>query len=109
MPSSNVSTSVGTAAPGRNSISAASGDSSVSGNPITSQCASTFASTPTNNGSTFNTSCSSVPSSKSRRNSESSDNSVDSNASTHSTPGAISASRSAPGPTPSGNIEMPIA
>ncbi|KCU94612.1 hypothetical protein KY1_01975 [Salmonella enterica subsp. enterica serovar Cerro str. FSL R8-0235] len=99
MPSSSVSAMIFQPYTSIPSSSATSGESIISGRPVTAQWASTFASTTAGSGTGSSISCSRLPSCRSSRNSRSSASSEASSAATWMMPGAIRAALYICGPT----------
>ncbi len=87
---------------GRPNITPSSGDSSVSGRPVESQCAAIFAAATVSSDNGDSAITSSEPSSKSAWNRRSSASSDASTAATHNTPAATRINNRRSVPTPSG-------
>jgi len=103
VPSSRLAIRTGIAGVGIFSSSASNGDNSSKGNPLSNQCTSTFASTISGKDCPLRTNCSRVPSAKSASNKAPNESNTANSALTQITPGAMVASVTGLGPTPSGN------
>ena len=103
MPSSRPITSVGRAGPDRPNSRPTSGVATISGSPVSSQCAQHLAAATAIGGCGASSICSSEPSARSPAKSEFTDSIDASSAQTQTMPGAISRSICGSGPTPSGN------
>src|SRR5690554_2216585 len=103
VPISSVRHRIATEFPSRCTITPRTGVSTTNGRPVSIQCANVFARISKNRGCGCNTSCSSVPSSKSCRNRWSRDNSTDSSAATQRMPAPDCFRNPTSGLTPSGN------
>ncbi|EDN68050.1 hypothetical protein BGP_3285 [Beggiatoa sp. PS] len=103
VPNTNVAIKVGIACSGKNSNKLKKGANTMSGKPVISQCANTFANTSNGKECADKVICSKEPSSKSERNRLSSDNIAANKAVTQITPGAIPCKSLDSGEMPNGN------